>query len=96
MKESHLTLRLSADLARALARFARGRGVPKSQVAREAVARYLAPAAEPATRPAPVSARAVAARWRALPRLTPQEAGDLESDIQVARAALPAPRSPWA
>ena len=46
MNKAHLTLRLPADLARSLARWARVRGVPKSQVAREAVARYLAPTSE--------------------------------------------------
>ncbi|MEK7668294.1 MAG: CopG family transcriptional regulator, partial [Gemmatimonadota bacterium] len=41
MKDSHLTLRLPADLARALARWARSRRVPKSQLVREAVTRLL-------------------------------------------------------
>ena len=44
MKDSHLTLRIPADLARALRLWASAHGVPKSQVARDAVARYLAPA----------------------------------------------------
>jgi hypothetical protein len=96
MKDAHLTLRLSADLARALARLARGRRVPKSQVVREAVAGYLAPAAAPANRPPQVTARTFAERWAALPRLTPEEARDLEADIAAARAALPPVRSPWA
>ena len=96
MKNSHLTLRLPADLSRALARWARSRSVPKSQVVREAVASYLAPASAPTERPPQVTARAFAERWAALPRLTPQEAADLEADIAVARAALPPVRSPWA
>jgi hypothetical protein len=98
MENSHLTLRLPADLARALARFARGRGASKSQVAREAVARYLAPSAapaEPAAR-AGVTARILAARWADLPRLTPEEARGLGADIAAARAGLPAVRAPWA
>jgi predicted transcriptional regulator len=98
MRNSHLTLRLPADLARALARFARGRGASKSQVAREAVARYLAPSSGPLERAAGagLTARALAERWAELPRLTPEEAGDLEADIAAARAGLPVVRTPWA
>src|SRR6266540_3142705 len=72
MKE-YLTLRLPAELARALTRWASTRHLPKSAVVREAVERYLAPTAVegPARR---VTARELAARWAALPRLTPREA----------------------
>ena len=50
MKDDQLTLRVPGDLARALARRARERDVPKSQLVREALERYLAePAVEPAT-----------------------------------------------
>lgn len=49
MKDSQLTLRLPRDLQRALARRARERGVPKSQVVREALQAYLA--APPETEP---------------------------------------------
>jgi hypothetical protein len=42
MKDSQLTLRLPRDLDRVLARRARERGVPKSQVVREALQAYLA------------------------------------------------------
>jgi hypothetical protein len=96
MKDSHLTLRLPADLARALARFARGRGASKSQVAREAVVRYLAPSSAPVDRPKGIPAAALAERWRALPRLTPEEARALETDIVAARAGLPPVQTPWA
>jgi len=96
MKDSHLTLRLPAELARALARWARGRGVPKSQLVREAVARYLGPDAPPSERPARVTARALAGRWAELPSLTPEEARDLEADLAAARKALPKVRPPWA
>ena len=96
MKDSHLTLRLPADLSRALARLARGRRLPKSQLVREAVARYLAPFSAPAERPPRVTARTFAERWAALPRLTPDEAHDLEADIAAARGALPTVWSPWA
>jgi hypothetical protein len=45
--ESQVTFRLPRDVARVLARRARERGVPKSQVVREALETYLAgPAAE--------------------------------------------------
>jgi hypothetical protein len=96
MKDSHLTLRLPADLARALARLARGRRLPKSQLVREAVTRYLAPSSAPAERPPRVTARTFAERWATLPRLTPEEAANLEADIAAARAALPPARAPWA
>jgi hypothetical protein len=70
--------------------------VPKSQVVREAVARYLAPSSTPVERPPRVTARAFAEHWAALPQLTPQEAGALEADIQAGRGALPPVRTPWA
>jgi hypothetical protein len=93
MKNAYLSLRLPGDLARALARWARERGVPRSQVAREAVARYLAPAPPEPQRS--VTARELAARWPSLPRLTPDEAGALAEDIAAGRLALPAVRPPW-
>jgi len=96
MKDSHLTLRLPADLARALARWAHSRGVPKSQLVREAVARYLAPSSAPLERPPRVTARTFAERWATMPRLTTEEANALEADIAAARATLPAVRAPWA
>ena len=40
--DSQVTLRLPTALARALARKAKARGVPKSQLVREAVMKYLA------------------------------------------------------
>jgi predicted transcriptional regulator len=48
--DSQITLRLPRDLARALARRAKERRVPKSQIVREAVAQYLAPAEPHLTR----------------------------------------------
>ncbi len=95
MKDAHLTLRLPEALARALARSARALGVPKSHVAREAVARYLTPGtATPAERI--VRAADVAARWASLPRLTPTEAEAFATDLLHAREALPPPVAPWA
>ena len=95
MKNSHLTLRLPADLARALALWARSRGVPKSQLVREAVARYLAPSSAAVERPPQVTARGLAEHWAALPRLTTEEANALEADIEAARAALPPVQTSW-
>ena len=42
MKDNQITLRLPATLARKVARYARERGIPKSQVVREAIQIYLA------------------------------------------------------
>jgi len=50
------SFRLPNALARALARVARARGVPKSQLVREALERYLAEE-EPGRSPAPVKER---------------------------------------
>jgi predicted transcriptional regulator len=95
MRDSHLTLRLPADLARALARWARDREIPKSQAVREAVARYLASSAGPTELPRRLTAKALAARWSSLPRLTPEEASELAADIASGRDALPVVRPPW-
>jgi predicted DNA-binding protein len=42
MKEDQITLRLPRELARLLARRARERGLPKSQLVREAIQAYVA------------------------------------------------------
>lgn len=95
MKDSYLSLRLPAELAQVLSRRARRRGVPKSHLAREAVARYLA-GSEPSNTPSrSLSARALAARWPFLPRLEREEADALRADILAGRKALPALRAPW-
>ncbi len=95
MKE-YLTLRLPAELARALTRWASTRHLPKSAVVREAVARYLAPSAPAEGSLRRVTARELAARWTAaLPHLTPQEAQDLATDVAAARKALPPLRAAW-
>jgi hypothetical protein len=96
MKDDHLTLRIPRDLARALARLARERAVPKSQIAREAVVRYLAPGGATAPPWPVVRAADLAARWERLPRLTPEEAADYAEDLAGARRALPDVRAPWA
>lgn len=88
MKTAAITLRISAELAKNLGRTARGRGVPKSQVVREAVARYLAPAdaVTPAQR---ITASSLAARWKYVPRLTPDEFSEFRKDVESARTELP-------
>lgn len=96
MKDDHLTLRLPRELARAVARWARERGLPKSHVVREAVAHYLGAApGEPGT-VRTVTASELAARWPGLPRLAPDDARDLEADVSAARRSLPPPPNPWA
>lgn len=96
MHEDYLTLRLPRDLARALARWAQERGLAKSGVVREAVARYLAAPASPETTTRALTAAELAARWAGLPRLDAAEADAFLRDIAAARAALPDPRPPWA
>lgn len=93
MKEKHLTLRLPAGLAAALARLARARGHSKSQLAREAVARYVgAVSPEPARL---ITARDLAERWASFPVLTRDEAGALKKDLEASRKALPGLGEPW-
>lgn len=92
MKDSHVTLRLSPDLARALARWADERGLSRSHVVREAVATYLT---TPSAPPTPdLTGAELAAAWTRLPRLDPAEARAFAEDVAEARNALPAP-SPW-
>jgi len=96
MKDDHLTLRLPKDLARALARWARDRGLPKSHVVREAVAYYVASGRGAFILPdRPVTAAELAARWATLPRLDPEEAGRFGADVAAARGRLPRVRSRW-
>ena len=95
MKDSHLTLRLPAGLARLLARWAAAHGVPKSQVAREAVARYLAAPGGESPTTLGLTARDLARRWPALPRLLPEEAESLAAEIAAGRDALPPVTPPW-
>jgi ribbon-helix-helix CopG family protein len=94
MNHTHITLRLPDDLAKSLSRRARARNVPKSQIVREAVANYLIGAP---LRPEPrmVTALELAARWPAVPHLTPAEAASMAADIEGGRIALPLPAVPW-
>jgi hypothetical protein len=95
MKDDHLTLRLPRELARALARWARERGVSKSQLAREAVVRYLSLTSSSAPPGRSVTAAELAECWALLPRLTPKETGDLAADLKAAARALPRVKPPW-
>ena len=96
MKDSHLTLRLPAALARLLSRAARARGIAKSQLVREAVGRYLAPVGDEPPGTAGVTATDLARRRRSWPRLLPAEAEGLGRDIEAARADLPPVPESWA
>lgn len=94
MKTDALTLRLSPDLARALRRLAKLKGVPKSQVVREAVAEYVSPSG-PTPAAQEISARALALSWPKIPRLTPEEASAFEIEIGNAREGLVLPPAAW-
>lgn len=89
MKDSHVTLRLPGALARTLARWAKQRGMAKSQVVREAVAAYLRTG--PTTVARTVTAADLAEQWETLPRLVPEEAAMFDADLAEARGALPLP-----
>ena len=98
MRDMHLTLRLTRDLARAVSRWAKAHGVAKSQVVREAVASYVGGStagsgpAEPAL---VVTGRMAAARWSSLPHLTADEAGGLAGGIAASRTSLRNVTPPW-
>ncbi|MGH7700943.1 MAG: ribbon-helix-helix protein, CopG family [Gemmatimonadales bacterium] len=95
--KSHLTLRLPAELARALARWARIRRVPKSALVREAVARYLAPNPPPVPPTRRVTARELAALLASLPHLSREQAEVFARDLETARSELARleQRDPW-
>jgi len=96
--KDYLTLRLPAELARALTRWARSRRLPKSVVVRDAVARYLAPTVPPEVPlPRRVTGRELAALLVSLPRLSPEEAETFARDLARARSELAqlAAGDPW-
>jgi len=95
MKDTHLTLRIPEDLARALERAAELRGEAKSLVVREAVARYLTGASAEREATRVVLGRELAERWSFLPILSPEERAALADDIDEARSLLPPARDPW-
>jgi hypothetical protein len=97
MKDDHLTLRLPAALARALARLARTRGLPRSQLVREAIAGYVGSPAPPVperTAP-PRTARELAAAWSHLPRLARDDADDFVRDLTRSRESAVLPDEHW-
>jgi len=94
MKSAALTLRLSVEVAKRLASIARARGIPKSQIVREAVARYLAPSGS-GSESSRLTARMLAERWNDIPRLTPEEASELHDDIAAARKKMRLPAPVW-
>ena len=55
--------------------------------------RYLASAAEPASRE--ITARELAARWKGLPHLTREEGAGLADAVTQGRQALGPARSAW-
>lgn len=95
MKDDYLTLRLSRELARALSRWARDRGVPKSHVVREAVSSYLTPVSSGLESPRTLTAAELAGRWPSLARLSPDEARALDADLAEARQQLPPAGARW-
>jgi len=98
MRDMHLTVRLSRDLARAVSRWAKAHGVGKSQLVRDAVAAYVGVASPiPGRRDLIVAltAREAAARWASVPHLSPDEAGGLAGSIAASRTSLPRAASPW-
>jgi hypothetical protein len=94
MKDSHLTLRLPDQLARALERAAEERGVAKSMLVREAVSQYLAGPQPKPSKPA-MTLDEFILRWERLPKLSPEEAEAYAADIEAARAELLPVRDPW-
>jgi len=98
MRDMHLTLRLSRDLARAVSRWAKAHGVAKSQVVRDAVANYVgatSAASAPLEHDAGLTARDASHRWASLPHLSVEEAGGLAGGIAASRTSLPRVTPPW-
>lgn len=95
MKDAHITLRLPSSIARALDRIARAQEVPKSQVVREALGRYILPEIVDRANPPPVTAVELLARWPTLPKLSPDEAEDMAEDLAHARKKLPPMKPTW-
>jgi hypothetical protein len=95
MKDESLAIRLPAALARALARAARARGLSRSEVVREALAAYIAPARPPASPASRLAAKELAVAWATVPRLGPGEAEALARDIDRGRENLVLPDERW-
>ncbi len=95
MKDSHISLRLPAAIARALDKIARAHAVPKSQVLREALGRYILPQTADRANPPPITAAELLARWRQLPRLAADEAEEMAKDLADARKKIPPVKPTW-
>jgi hypothetical protein len=95
MNDDYLTLRLPAELAEALAKWARKHRLPKSHAVREAMALYLALPGSPTGRARGLTARELRARWSTLPRLDSSEAAHFADDIAAGRESLPGVRPAW-
>ncbi|HRP07083.1 MAG TPA: ribbon-helix-helix protein, CopG family [Gemmatimonadales bacterium] len=93
MKDAHLTVRLPAPLARALARRARETDLPRSHLVREAVVGYLAGPQSVAER-RECTAAELAMHWRAMPHLTVDEAAAFAEELNAARTLAP-PSIAW-
>jgi len=95
MTDTHLTLRITGDLAKALARMADARSIPKSRLVRDAIAHYLAAGTQRSGEP-PLLAGDLMQLWDALPHLAIDEATQFDTDLRQARAALAPPDDAWA
>jgi predicted transcriptional regulator len=95
MRDTHLSVRISDELAASLERLAEARGTPRSGLVREAVAQYVVSGAPRADAPQ-LLARDFKRAWEALPHLAPEEAAALDTDIRQARSTLLPPDDPWA
>ncbi|MEO8193774.1 MAG: ribbon-helix-helix protein, CopG family [Gemmatimonadales bacterium] len=95
MKGAHITLRFPSDLAKLLDRMAHAQGVPRSQVVREAVARYVSPRTADRNAERVVTASDLAARWASLPALVADEAAAFAEDVSEARDRLPPVDGRW-
>lgn len=94
MKDSHVTVRISAALEKLLDRLSRERAVPKSQLVREAVTGYFESRHAP-TVERRVTGAELAAIWTDLPHLEPAEAEEFEKDLRDSRSRLPELKSKW-
>jgi hypothetical protein len=95
MKDAHLTLRIPASLARTLDKIARVRGVSKSHLVADAIARHVTSATPPSEPARRVSGAEFSSLWPSLPRLAPGDANAFAEDIARARKELPPPADRW-
>lgn len=94
MKDSHVTVRISAALEKLLDRLARERAVPKSQLVREAVTGYFE-SSRAGTVERRVTGAELAARWADVPHLDPAEVEEFDNDLRDSRRKLPPLKNKW-